>query len=140
MFIGKHPAYYNTWTWHQSSGCGDTSGWAVNQYNLGTGAGVYKDGSISDAACNYLFIDSADGVVINAAGLYPRATVFNNLGIRQTTVRCGLRRGADFREPVDGLPSSDEGGKHVGKSHSARGARCPTKSHDREGAAGFGVR
>jgi hypothetical protein len=40
---------------------------------------------MSDAACAYLFIDSADGVVINANGLFARATVFNNLNIKQTT-------------------------------------------------------
>jgi hypothetical protein len=84
-FIAKNPAYYNTWTWHSAHGCGDTSGWEINEYNVGTGAGVFSDGSMSHDACNYLFIDSYDGVVINANGLFPRATVFNNLGIRQTT-------------------------------------------------------
>ena len=85
MFIGKNPSYYNTWTWHNSSGCGDTTGWQINQYNIGTGAGVFSDGGMSTAACAYLFIDSADGVTINANGLFPRATVFNNLGIRTAT-------------------------------------------------------
>lgn len=85
MFIGKNPAYYNTWSWHNKSGCGDTSGWNTLEYNIGTGAGVFSDGSMSKDACNYLFIDSADGVVINPTGLYPRATVFTGLGIRQTT-------------------------------------------------------
>jgi len=84
-FIAKNPAYYTTWTWHNSAGCGDISGWIINEYNLGTGAGPFFDGSISGDACRYLFIDSADGVVINEAALYPRATVFNHLGIRQTT-------------------------------------------------------
>jgi hypothetical protein len=84
-FIAKNPAYYNTWSWHHSSGCGDTSGWLINEYNVGTGAGTFSDGSMSHDACNYLFIDSYDGVVINANGLFDRATVFNNLGIRQTT-------------------------------------------------------
>jgi len=85
MFIGKNPAYYNTWSWHSSSGCGDTSGWEIQEYNIGTGAGVFTDGSMSSDACAYLFIDSADGVVINPKGLYARATVFNNLNIKQTT-------------------------------------------------------
>lgn len=85
MFIGKNPAYYNTWNWHKSSGCGDTSGWNSLEYNIGTGAGAFSDGSMSTDACKYLFIDSADGVVINANGLYSRATVFTGLGIRQTT-------------------------------------------------------
>lgn len=85
MFIANNPAYYNTWGWHQKSGCGDTSGWIINEYNLGSGAGVFTDGSISNDACNYLFIDSADGVVINAAALFARAKVFTGIGIRQTT-------------------------------------------------------
>lgn len=85
QFIAANPAYYNTWSWHDSSGCGDTSGWQVNEYNIGTGAGVFSDGSMSTDACNYLFIDSADGVVINPKGLFARATVFNSLGIRQTS-------------------------------------------------------
>jgi hypothetical protein len=85
MFIAKNPAYYNTWSWHNSSGCGDTSGWNTLEYNIGTGAGPFSDGSMSTDACKYLFIDSADGVVINANGLYSRATVFTGLGIRQAT-------------------------------------------------------
>lgn len=84
-FIAANPAYYNTWSWHNSSGCGDVSGWNINEYNIGTGAGVFHDGSISNDACKYLFIDSADGVVINPIGLFPRKTVFTGLGIRQTT-------------------------------------------------------
>jgi hypothetical protein len=85
MFIGKNPAYYNTWSWHDSSGCGDTSGWNVNEYNIGTGGGVFSDGSMSDAACGYLFIDSSDGNVINPNGLFARATVFTGLGLTQKT-------------------------------------------------------
>jgi hypothetical protein len=84
-FIKSNPAYYNTWTWHKKSGCGDTSGWNTLEYNVGTGASFFHDGSMSNDACKYLFIDSADGVVINANGLFTRATVFTNLGIRQTT-------------------------------------------------------
>ena len=86
MFIGKNPAYYDTWTWHDSQGCGDATGWLINEYNIGTGASEFSDGSMSGSACAYLFIDSADGVVINQNGLFARKTVFNNLGIRQTTV------------------------------------------------------
>jgi hypothetical protein len=84
-FIAAHPAYTNTWVWHNSSGCGDTTGWEVTEYNIGTGAGVFSDGSMGHDACNYLFIDSAPGVVINPAGLFTRETVFTGLGIRQTT-------------------------------------------------------
>ncbi len=84
-FIAVNPAYNLTWSWHKSSGCGDTSGWDIEEYNIGTGAGVFSDGSMSKAACAYLFIDSIGGQVINAQGLFYRNDVFNNLGINQTT-------------------------------------------------------
>lgn len=86
QFIAAHPAYYNTFTWYQKQhACDDPSGWIVGEYNLGTGAGVLNDGSMSDAACQYLFVDSSDGVVINQDGLFARKTVFNDLGISQQT-------------------------------------------------------
>lgn len=93
-FLAEHPAYYNTWNWqHFSSGgtCnGPFDGWLVTQYNIGTAgsASCWNDGSMSSAACAYLFIDSANGVVINSNGLFARATVFNNLGIPQVTKWC----------------------------------------------------
>jgi hypothetical protein len=83
--IAGNPAYYCTWVWHESSGCGDMTGWEISEYNIGTGAGVFTDGSMSKDACGYLFIDSADGVTINSNGLFPRATVFNGLGISRAT-------------------------------------------------------
>jgi hypothetical protein len=84
-FIEAHPAYYHTWTWHDKSGCGDVNGWKIDEYNLGVGVSITSDGSLANEACSYLFIDSSDGVVINPQGLFPRATVFKNLGIRTTT-------------------------------------------------------
>lgn len=84
-FIANNPAYYCTWYWHNSSGCGDHSGWDIQEYNLGTGAGTFSDGSMSKDACAYLFIDSVDGVVINPNGLFTRKTAFTGLGIQQTT-------------------------------------------------------
>jgi hypothetical protein len=84
-FYAAHPAYYETWDWHNSTGCGDQNGWQMHQYNLGTGAGFASDGSISPAACQYLFKDSTPGTIINPHGLFERATVFNNLGINQVT-------------------------------------------------------
>ena len=40
---------------------------------------------LKSKACNYLFIDSIDNVIINPNGLFHRTFVFNNLGIRTTT-------------------------------------------------------
>jgi hypothetical protein len=99
-FIAANPAYYNTWTWHNSSGCGDTSGWLINEFNIGTGAGVFHDGSMSNDACAYLFIDSADGVVINPNGLFHRVTVFDGLEIRQTTYTVATGGGGAVAEKL----------------------------------------
>lgn len=84
-FYEKHPAYRETWSWHDKSGCGDRDGWLMEEYNLGTGAGVFTDGSIARNACNYLFIDSTPGKIINKDGLFTREQVFTKLGIRQKT-------------------------------------------------------
>jgi hypothetical protein len=84
-FISKNPAYYATWIWHQDTGRMDKDWWYTYWYNLGFGTSAFNDGSISNDACKYLFIDSADGVVINANGLMPRKVVFENWGIKTAT-------------------------------------------------------
>jgi hypothetical protein len=84
-FIKSNPAYYCTWAWHDGSGCGDNSGWIIQEYNVGTGASFFKDGSISKDACAYLFIDDGAGNTINKSGLYKRTDVFNNLGMKTAT-------------------------------------------------------
>lgn len=79
-FLAKNPAFYCTWTWHEKHGLFDSDQWFVNEYCLN-----FKDGTknkwhcIPNAACQYLFINSADGVVINSNGLFDRSYVFNNL-------------------------------------------------------------
>jgi hypothetical protein len=88
-FYQHNPAYYCTWQWHDSSGCGDESGWIITEYNIGTGAGVFTDGSLNNDSCNYIFIDSTPGAPLNANGLFTRQDVFTNLGIRQTTYDVG---------------------------------------------------
>ena len=84
-FISKNIAYYATWTWHQDTGFADKDYWYTYEYNLGTGVSEFHDGSISSDACKYLFIDSADGVVINSNGLMPRKVVFEDWGIKRAT-------------------------------------------------------
>ena len=84
-FIRNYPAYYLTWSWHDSTGCGDSSGWQINEYNIGTGANSFVDGSLSSDACQYLFQDSTPGVITNASGLFTREAVFTNLGLKQVT-------------------------------------------------------
>ena len=86
-FYGVHPSYWNNWKYvnHVHRGK-DKSYYDFNQNNIGTGASAFSDGHLSDAACQYLFIDSYDNVIINPKGLFQRSFVFNNLkGIKHTT-------------------------------------------------------
>ena len=89
-YYDKNPAYYEQLAWYSGDSkncCGPPPCWAVGENNLGTGAGPLglTDGSISDAAANYLFIDSTPGTVINPNGLFNREDVFTKLGIKTTT-------------------------------------------------------
>ena len=40
---------------------------------------MFSDGHLNDDACQYLFIDSYDNVIINPNGLFHRSFVFNDL-------------------------------------------------------------
>jgi hypothetical protein len=58
----------------------------VSSFNLGTPPpGSGNDGSISDEACQNLFIDGVDGVVLNPGGMFTREFVFTELGLRQSS-------------------------------------------------------
>jgi len=80
-FYAVHPSYWNSWTYqHYVTRKGkDKSYYLLYQNNIGTGASAFSDGHLNDSACNYLFIDSYDNVVINPDGLFHRSFVFNNL-------------------------------------------------------------
>jgi len=84
-FYQRYPAYRWTWQWqHGSKGCGSSpTGWAISEYNVGTGADGAHDGSLPAGACQYLFIDSIPGDTINPDGLYTREDVFTALGLKQ---------------------------------------------------------
>ena len=89
-YYKQHPAYYEQLAWYSGDGdkcCGAPACWAVGDNNLGTGVGPlgFTDGSISDAAANYLFIDSTPDNVINPNGLFKREDVFTKLGIKTVT-------------------------------------------------------
>lgn len=77
-FLAENPAYYCTWTWHEDRGLFDKNYWYVREWclNFKEGNGVHRE-CIPLAACNYLFIDSADNVIINPSGLFSRSFVFN---------------------------------------------------------------
>jgi len=78
-FYGSNKSYWNNWVYHQStSRKGDDNSYFTQwQNNIGTGAGAFTDGRLNDSACDYLFIDSYDNVIINANGLFHRSFVFN---------------------------------------------------------------
>lgn len=86
-FYNLHKAYWCTYKYVEdiTKKGKDDSYWCVFEYNIGSGFSFMSDGSLNDNACNYLFIDSIDNVVINPDGLFHRTFVFNNLGIRTTT-------------------------------------------------------
>ncbi|MGZ8223387.1 MAG: hypothetical protein ACXWT0_17230 [Methylobacter sp.] len=72
-FYAKNPAYYLTWVFQAAtSGCDSTpAGWVITEYNVGTGAGAFSDGSLNADACNYLF------------SIVSRETVFTQWGMKQ---------------------------------------------------------
>jgi len=87
-FYAVHPSYWNCWTYEQviTKKGKDKSYYLQYQNNIGTGATTFSDGHLNDSACQYLFIDSYDNVVINPDGLFHRSFVFNNLqGIEHKT-------------------------------------------------------
>ena len=80
-FYGVHKSYWNNWTYyHDTNRKGeDTSYYSQNENDIGTGAGAFTDGHLNDSACDYLFIDSYDNVIINANGLFHRSFVFTQM-------------------------------------------------------------
>jgi len=86
QFISRNPAWYNTWYWHSKKGMFDKDWWYVNKWNLNFGATHMHTNDIPTAACAYLFIDSADGIVINPVGLSSRRAVFEQWGIRTSVL------------------------------------------------------
>ena len=86
-YYNLHKAYWCTYTYVEdiTKKGKDDSFWEVYEYNIGSGFTFKSDGSLNDNACNYLFIDSIDNVIINSDGLFHRTFVFTNLGIRTTT-------------------------------------------------------
>jgi hypothetical protein len=80
-FYVAHKSYWNNWVYHQSSNRKgeDNSYFTQWQNNIGTGASAFSDGHLNDSACDYLFIDSYDNMIINANGLFHRSFVFTSM-------------------------------------------------------------
>ena len=83
-FYSAHPAYYNTWVYESANKSKNDAYWQTES-NLGTGCSMTNDGSLNNSACDYLFIDAYNGVIINENGLFDREFVFTSLNIPQTT-------------------------------------------------------
>jgi len=83
-FYGKNLAYYNTWVYESAKNSKNDAYWET-QSNLGVGYSLTSDGSLNNQACQYLFIDSYNGIVINSAGLFDREFVFTSLNIPTAT-------------------------------------------------------
>jgi hypothetical protein len=81
-FIAKNKSYYSIWEYHEEKDCyGNLNKYYHReQYNLGTGASAFSDGSLNDDACNYLF-QNYSSEICNKDGLFNRDFVFNNLNI-----------------------------------------------------------
>ena len=84
-YYNAHKSYWCTWVYYTRSNKPNKNHWDTTDHNLGTGASAFSDGSLNDNACNYLFIDSTDGTVINSNGLFARTFVFTGLNIPQKT-------------------------------------------------------
>lgn len=82
FFYGVHKSYWNNWIYYHSTNRKgeDNSYFSQWENNIGVGAGAFTDGALNNSACDYLFIDSYDNVVINPNGLFHRAFVFTNMG------------------------------------------------------------
>jgi len=81
-FYAKNKSYWNNWVYyHSTNRKGEDNSYFTHwQNNIGTGASAFSDGHLNDSACDYLFIDSYDNVIINSNGLFHRYFVFNNMG------------------------------------------------------------
>jgi hypothetical protein len=81
FFYGVHKSYWNNWIYYHSTNRKgeDNSYFSQNENNIGTGAGAFTDGALNNSACDYLFIDSYDNVIINPNGLFNRTFVFTKM-------------------------------------------------------------
>jgi hypothetical protein len=79
------PSHLMKWGyWTETDKKGRVTGYyTFYDYSLGWTPKAGKDYPISDAAANYLFIDTIPGVVVNPDGLFQRDFVFYGFGLTQ---------------------------------------------------------
>jgi len=81
-FLKVNKSYYHTWTVVDNV---DKHGNHYNtydreEYNIGSGAGMFTDGALNDDACNYMFHNYSSDIE-NPDGLFERIDVFTRLNI-----------------------------------------------------------
>ena len=84
-FLRAHKSYYHTWTPQDNV---DKHGnhyrtFDQEEYNIGTGAGMFTDGALNDDACNYLFHNYSSDIA-NPDGLFERVDLFTKLNLPTT--------------------------------------------------------
>ena len=87
-FYNAHKSYWNNWAYvHATNRKGEDISYYENwQNSIGGDAGAFTDGHLNDSACNYLFLDSDENVIINPNGLFHRTFVFTGMpGIKHVT-------------------------------------------------------
>ncbi len=78
-YIDYYKNTYYTYCWHQGGG-GDCSLWIADEYAVEKNVtGFYE---LNEDCCNYIFIDSTPGTIINQEGLFTRQQVMDFLGIQ----------------------------------------------------------
>jgi len=79
-FLRVHRSYYHTWTPQDNTNKhgGHYTTYDREEYNIGTGAGMFSDGALNDDACNYLFQNFASDQ-LDPPGLFLRSDVFTKL-------------------------------------------------------------
>lgn len=85
-YMTINPAYWTTWYYAQSSDKKgrDTSTYMIYDYSLGGEPdNRNRDQPISNAAANYLFIDTIPDAIVNPNGLFNRYFVFNSFGLKK---------------------------------------------------------
>jgi hypothetical protein len=81
-FLRSHKSYYHTWTAIDNTDKhgGHYTTYDQEEYNIGTGAGMFTDGALNDDACNYLFHNYSSDIA-NPDGLFERCDFFTKLNL-----------------------------------------------------------
>jgi len=81
-FLRTNKSYYHVWTAIDNTDKhgGHYTTYDQEEYNIGTGAGMFTDGALNDDACNYIFINYSSDIA-NPDGLFNREDFFTKLNL-----------------------------------------------------------